>query len=66
MLLVPAVAGLLGLTQTADDCAFNGDTRGQISPLLEASKAETSVPVLFRMEAPKDIETREATPLSCL
>lgn len=66
MLLIPVVAGLLALTQTAGDCTFNGDTRGQISPPLEASKAETSVPVMFLMEAPKDIETREAAPLSCL
>ena len=72
ILLIPAVAGLLALTQTAGDAGFNAekqfssDARGQISSALEASKSENSVPVMFRMEAPKDIETRDATPLSCL
>src|SRR6185312_7169041 len=72
ILLIPTVAGLLALTQTAGDAGFNAekqfsaDTRAPISSTFEASKSETSVPVMFRMEAPKDIETRDATPLSCL
>jgi hypothetical protein len=72
MLLIPAVAGLLALTQTAGDAAFsaenqfNREAHAQVSSTLEASKAETSIPVMFRIEAPKDEETREATPLSCL
>jgi hypothetical protein len=72
ILLIPAVAGLLALTQTAGDAGFSAesqfttDARAPISSTLEASKAENSLPVMFRMEAPKDIEMREATPLSCL
>jgi hypothetical protein len=72
ILLIPAVAGLLALTQTVGDAGFSAenhfgaDSRTQISSTIEPSKAENSVPVMFRMEAPKDVETREATPLSCL
>lgn len=70
ILLIPAVAGLFALTQTAGDAGFNGENQfsadTRVSSAFEAPKAENSVPVIFRMEAPKDIETREAAPLSCL
>lgn len=73
-LLLPAVAGLLALTQTAGDAAFNAenhfasDARGiiQMPANVEVSKAPDGSPVLLRVGAPQEDQPREAAPLTCL
>ena len=74
MLMFPAVAGLLALTQTAGDCGFNienhlmSDARGaiQLPANAEISKGPDGSTVLLRAE-PKDSEpAQEAEPFTCL
>jgi hypothetical protein len=74
ILVLPAVAGLLALTQTAGDAAFNlethfsSDARGIIAmpSTAEVSRAPDGSPILLRIGSPPDDQdTREAAPLSC-
>jgi hypothetical protein len=74
-LIIPAVAGLLALTQTAGDAAFNlenhfsASARGlpHLPSTAEVSRAPDGSPVLLRVGAPKEEgEEPESAPLSCL
>jgi hypothetical protein len=76
LLILPAVAGLLALTQTAGDAAFNLENHfahnASGAPQLPAgagvSEAPDGSPVLLRIGTPKDEKEHEheAAPLSCL
>ncbi len=76
LLILPAVAGLFALTQTAGDAAFNLETRfahnasgmPQLPSGAAVSKAPDGSPVLLRVGTPKDEKEheQEAAPLSCL
>jgi hypothetical protein len=73
LLLIPAVAGLLALTQTAGDAAFNAENTfasGDVTATIrtpqnvEVSKAPDGSPILLRVGAPQE-DSRETAPLSC-
>jgi hypothetical protein len=73
LLIIPAVAGLLALTQTTGDCAFNANRqfsadRGAIQTpqTSEASKSPDGMPVMLRANSQFEDETRNAVPLTCL
>ncbi len=74
ILLIPAVAGLLALPQTAGDATFSADThfaseaRGfiQMPANVEVARAPDGSPILLRVGAPQDEQSREAVPLTCL
>lgn len=72
LLILPAVAALLALTQATGDCAFNADhqvsnDRGaiQVPQTNEVSKTPDGMPVMLRTSSPFEEETRDAAPLTC-
>jgi hypothetical protein len=74
LLILPALAGLLALTQNAGDCGFNLEKQLASNPNgaihlpanAEISKGPDGSPVLLRAEPEENEQSREAQPFSCL